>query len=194
MTYPPRVFPQHDYARDQRLGEDIQGTDLNGDIARICAAIDQLNSFVRGVTTSDGKLNTLNAVRALDVITVQLNSGDGATVTFNLLQAIDPLADLVRAWVGGVLTPPLSYTSTTVTFAVAPAAGVNNIEFRIYTNMAGVLDRIQSLVSLLGASYVGYDDPEARYISDNVRDALTEVKRAHDDLVAALGDPEATVH
>jgi hypothetical protein len=190
MTYPPRVFPQHDYARDQRLGEEIKGTDLNGDIARICAAIDQLNSFVRGVTTSDGKLNTLNAVRELDVITVQFNSGDGFTGTFPLLQAIDPAVDLVRAWVSGVLTPPLSYTSTTVTFAAAPPAGVNNIEFRIYTNMAGVLDRIQSLVSLLGASYVGYDDNEARYIADNVRDALTEVKRAHDDLVTALGAPE----
>lgn len=186
MPYPQRFTPKTNYSRDEQLGTSGRGEKLDADFSAVAEITNQLVTFLRQFVTSDGKLKLDQAVRLLDVVTVQVESGAGGAETISFDQPIDSAVDLVRTWVDGVRVDPDSYDDDGVTLATT--AGTDNVEIRIYTNLAGVLDRVQSVVSGLGASFVGYDDPEGRFDADNVRDALTEAASGLDALTAAIGD------
>jgi hypothetical protein len=193
MPYPDRYSKDHDFAAEERRGDPVSGTALNAELARLQEVTNQLNGALRQITTTDGRLKLDQAVRVRDVIEESLHDGTGVSpqvITFP--QEIDSAVDLVRVWelVAGVWTrlTPVSYTDNDVTLNPAPAVGVENVKVIIYTNMAGILDRMRSVVQDFGASFVGYDDVEGRYAADNVRDALTEVRRTLDSLITGVGD------
>jgi len=188
MPYPDRYDRTTDFARDQQLGIGIRGSAVNAELSRLASVTNQVNTFLRRFTTTDGKLKLDQAVRLNDVITEELFNGTGAQTVFVFAQPIDATVDLVRVFVGGVRTDPISYNDTTFTMAVAPIAGTDNVQALIYTNLAGVLDRMLSVVQDEGANLIGYDDPEGRYVANTVGPALTEVMRDLDDLIIALGD------
>jgi hypothetical protein len=188
MPYPDRYDRTTDFARDQQLGVGIRGTALNAELSRVAGVANQINTFLRRFTTTDGKLKLDQAVRIRDVITEELFDGTGIQTVFTFAQPIDSTVDLVRVFVNGVRTDPLSYNDTTFTMAVAPIAGTDNVQALIYANLAGVLDRMLSVVQDEGADLIGYNDPESRYDENTVGPCLTEVMRSLDDLVTALGD------
>jgi hypothetical protein len=190
--YPPRYAPQTNFPRDEQLTGEISTESMQAEYAMIAETISQIVSFIRRFTTSDGKLALDKAVRAADVIVEDAWTGDAVTVTFDFAQEIDATVDLVRTFVDGVRTDPLSITDTGVTFAVAPAGGAA-ITAKIYMNVAGVVDRLQSIVQDEGASLIGIADLAGLYDAANVEDALAEIANDLASLITALGDLGAYV-
>lgn len=188
MSFPDRYAPAANFARAEQQGLGIPGVKLDAEHARIAVSIAQLVTFLKRFTTSDGRLKLEQAVRIQDVIDEQSFSGDGVTTRFEFDQEIDSAVDLVRVFVDDVRTDPDSVDDAGFDMAAAPGVGVDNITVKVYTNIAGVLDRMQSILFDEGAALVGYADPEGKYIADNVQDALTEVKGLYDTLITDLGD------
>jgi hypothetical protein len=188
MSFPDRYAPAANFSRAEQQGLGAPGAKLDAEYARISVSIAQLVTFLKRFTTADGRLKLEQAVRIQDVIDEQTFDGDGVTVTFAFDQEIDSTVDLVRVWVDDVRVDPDSVSDADFTMAVAPGVGVGNVVVKVYTNIAGVLDRMQSILFDEGAALVGYADPEGKYVADNVQDALTEVKGLYDTLIADLGD------
>ena len=188
MAYPIRYQPQTNFPREEQLGNEISTASMQSEFARISESISQVITCQRRITTSDGRLKLDQAVRLNDVITEETHSGDGVTVTFAFDQEIDADVDLVRVWVNGVRTDPVSFTDSDFTMAVAPASGTDNIEVRIYLNIGGFVDRLQSVAQDEGASMVGIADGAAQFDADNVEDALVELATNLQDLITSLGN------
>lgn len=186
--YPTRYVPQTNFPREEQLTDEISTTALQAEYARISESISQIVTSLRRITTADGRLQLDQAVRLNDVITeIDLGTGDGVTTTFAFPQEIDAAVDLVRTFGDDVRIDPDSYDDTEVTFAVAPAGGVV-LTALVYTNLAGVLDRLQSVVSDEGASMVGIADTAGLFTASNVEDALAELGDELESLLTALGD------
>lgn len=186
--YPDRYTPQTNFPREEQLTEEISTTALQAEFQRIAESISQIITLARRITTSDGRLKLDQAVRIMDTVTeVAIGTGDGVTTVFPLPAEIDAAVDLLRTFVSGVRTDPLSYNDTSVTFAVAPAGGAP-ITGLVYTNIAGVLDRMQSVVADEGASLIGIADSLGLFSASNVEDALAELAQDLDSLLTALGD------
>jgi hypothetical protein len=186
--YPLRYTPLTDFVRNEQSGNEISAAAVQAELSRISECASQIITLLKRTHTSDGKLKLDQAVRLNDVITDQdLGIGNGVQTVFNFLQPIDAAVDLVRVFANGVITTPLSITDTSVTFAVAPAGGVA-ITCKIYTNLAGVIDRLQSVVQDEGASMIGIADLAANFTGADVESALAELATTLTNLETALGD------
>lgn len=188
MYYPDRYNVLTNFPREEQLTDAISTAAMQAEYSRIAESISQIVTLLRKVTTSDGRLKLDQAVRIQDVVTeIAFGTGDGATVTWAFPQEIDAAVDLVRVFVDGVRTDPTSITDTDITFAVAPAGGTA-ITGLVYTNLGGVIDRLQSVVQDEGASMIGIADADGKFTATNVEDALEELAEDLDSLITALGD------
>lgn len=188
MTYPPRYNVGTNFPREEQLTDAISTSAMQAEYSRIAESISAIITLLRRITTTDGRLQLDQAVRISDVVTeVDLGTGDGVTTVFAFPAEIDAAVDLVRTFVDDVRVDPASYDDTEVTFAVAPAGGTA-ITGLIYTNLGGVLDRLQSVVADEGASMIGIADAAGLFTANNVEDALAELAGDLDSLLTALGD------
>lgn len=186
--YPNIYRLLNNFPRDEQQGNGISTVAMQAEYSRIAESIAQIITLIRRITTSDGKLKLDQAVRISDVVTaIDLGLGNGVTTVFALPTAIDTAVDLVRTFVAGTRTDPLTITDTSVTFAVAPAGGAA-ITGYVYTNLAGVIDRLQSVVEDEGASMIGISDLAGQFDATNVEDALAELASDLAALISALGD------
>jgi hypothetical protein len=186
--YPPTYRPQTNFVQQEQLGLGVSAAAVQAEYARVAESISHVIALIKRITTSDGRLKLDQAVRLRDVITeVDFGTGDGVTTVFAFTQEIDAGVDTVRTFLDGVRTDPDSFTDTDVTFAVAPDAGVAVTGF-VYMNVAGVMDRLQSVVTDEGAGLIGIEDAAANFDAANVEDALAELATDLDNLITALGD------
>lgn len=186
--YPPRYSPLTDFVRNEQLGNDIPAAAVQAEFTRVAESLSHVIALLKRTHTSDGKLKLDQAVRLRDVITQSaLGTGNGVQTVFNFLAQIDPTVDLVRVFVNNVLTTPLSITASAITFSAAPANG-QAVTVDVYTNLGGVIDRLQSVVQNEGASLIGIEDLAANFTAADVEGALAELAASLTALETAIGD------
>ncbi len=214
MAYPAKYFRKNNYSKDVAENREINAGKLDSEFAEVQESLLQVNTLLRKITTATGGLRSLDANRQLQThesydFVCELIGGV-AEDTFVFSYPIHISFDMVRVFINNEFIDPISYhlenedgelvDGSPLFNAIQihfiddlPAVG-DTITVQIYMNMAEILDRMQDATNPegegggeTGAKLIGYKDPEALYQSDNVSDALTEVKGELTHLLTNLG-------
>ena len=195
MAYPPRPSRRTSYTQSANAGLAFSNANLDAEHNDFVEQIDQLNTFVRGITTASGTLKNLSAATAQALAGSQrFVATDGQTVFTTTITYVAAFNSLnVEVFSQGV-----RIDSSLITVAnsggflqvTIPAQTLSNIVFvAAFESGAGVLTRLANTASGAdGANMIGVQDTGALIAATTVEGALTEIVTNLNAYIALVGN------
>lgn len=194
MAYPPRPSRRTSYQQAANAGLAFSNAYLDAEHNDFVEQIDQLNTFVRGVTTASGTLKNLATATAQALAGSQRFVATASQTIFittiAYVAAFNNLnVDVAAA--GLDIDPNLVTVSNNAGFlqVVLPAQPLNTVvQIQAFESGAGILTRLANTASAAdGAGMIGIQDTGALIAATTVEGALAEVVTSLNSLVTNLG-------
>lgn len=194
MPHPPRPSRRTSYTQAANAGLAFSNAYLDAEHNDFVEQIDQLNTFVRGVTTASGTLKNLATATAQALAGSQRFTATASQTTFittiAYVAAFNSLnVDVAAA--GLVIDPNLVTVSNNAGFVqvVIPAQPINTVvQVQAFESGAGILTRLSNTASASdGANMIGVQDTGALYAATTAEGAFAEVMTSLNTLTTNLG-------
>jgi len=193
MAYPTFLARIVNYLQAANAGQPFPNASLDGEMDNTVAVVNAINSWMRGVTDSDGRLINLAAATAQALAGAQRFVATASQTAFVTTITYDSAFTNLNVEVvsNGVVIDPNLVTPANatgflqVTIPAQPVGAV--VVVMAYSSGAGLLTRLQSTANSQGASLVGIEDSGALYVSTNSETAFAEVMTKLNLLITNIG-------
>lgn len=194
MAYPNRFARRTSYQQAANAGAAGPSTsNLDAEFNDLATATNQLNDFVRGVTTATGLLRNQSAATAQALAGSQrfVATASQTIFTTTIVYSASFTALNVEVFSQGVkIDSSLVAVANSAGFlqATIPAQAVSNVVFvAAFESGAGIQTRLAATTVNDGASMIGIQDTAGIYVATNAESALAEVMAQLNTLTTNLG-------
>jgi microcystin-dependent protein len=191
--YPPYLTRLSNFRQSENAGQPIDTAALDSDFNQLVEDVNQLNLWVRNITTASNTLKNLSAATAQALAGSQSFTATASQTVFVTTIVYDVTMNNtnVQVFSNGVLIKPALVTvGSTGNFlsVTIPAQPVNAVVVvNAYTSGAGIATMLASTATGAGASLVAIEDASVLYAASTVESALAEVMLKLNQLIGNLG-------